>query len=170
MVMSRLVAFCALGVVTGTVAVAAYAAGTIDLIALLDGNIRTANAGTDVPILLPDTVPASVPRARIKVTTTAKPDQYQFELGSVRGCRHGAKCEIGSFSGKRGGRAGPAGGRRDLVKKVTLLSGLHGFFKPAEIQWVENGFLYDITWKGSAKDSGTVVELANLAIRGGVRS
>jgi hypothetical protein len=159
--------------VTTAMASAAAAAGPIDFIAFLDGALRRVNSGTDVPILLPDTVPATVPQARMKIRTTASPDRYDFEIALTRNCRHGSACEIGDFSARKGGHAGPKGGRRDLAKSITLLSGFHGFYRLTtrpEIEWVESGVLYDIRWKSSPGHARqTIVELANLAIRGGVR-
>lgn len=165
-----LVAFAA---ATGVVA-----ADKVDLIMLLDGSLSRANSQTDVPILLPEEVPATFARGRVKVTERAGPAKYDFELALTRNCRHSARCDIGTFSGTRGGRPGPSGGRPDLRNRVKLLGGYNGFFKLgscatcalSEIQWKENGVVYDIRWKSAREvERETILGLANEAIRGGIR-
>jgi hypothetical protein len=179
--MSRLVLLLAVCVIAGLWAGAASGGDprTIDLRALIGDRFGDANARTDVPILVPEEISVDVPRKRLKITTTAFDTRYEFEVGTRSSCYHSLACTIGWFSGQEGPRAGPAGGRPDLAKRVKLLGGVRGFYKLSkcgavcslpQIQWAANGFVYTIAWKSSREsERDTLVELANAAIRGGVR-
>lgn len=97
---------------------------------------------------------------------------YDLELGYGR-CGGANACFVAAFLADRGGTP-------SAKKKTGLLKGLTGYWRdiscgascsPAEIEWVEDGVLYTIQYKGVLRNGvkKTLVGLADSAIGAGPR-
>jgi hypothetical protein len=150
---------------------AAFAAPTVDLPELFDGELDRIGPKTDVPILLPQTMPDEfddyVP------TGFGRERRWGLQLGAVEGCGGATACFIASFSGHRGGT--PFGQRR-----VKLARGRVGRFQPLScggscsppsIEWKERGATFSIQAKVGTQDTERriLTRMANSAIRNGPR-
>jgi hypothetical protein len=128
-------------------------------------------SGLDV--LLPERVRSYVKPSRTRASGSATRSRYDLVLGAAPNCNGANVCVIAFFSGERGGKP-------SYSRKVKLTNGITGYYKPLTcggscspplVQWVQNGALYEIQFKGSdAKhEKQVVVGLANSAIKHGKR-
>jgi hypothetical protein len=144
----------------------AASARTVDLPKLFATQLERAQARSDVPILLPQTMRADFrrffPEGRARLNT------WRVDVGAVRGCHQATACFIAEFRASRDGR--PSGRRT-----VGLARGRTGHFhpvscgascSPASIEWRERGALYSIQAKVAKRE---LVRMADSAIRNGPR-
>jgi hypothetical protein len=135
--------------------------------------IPKVKARSGLAVRLPSRVHVFVNPTKTFADRSATKKSYFLELDAAKSC-HGANvCFLASFSGERGGK--PA-----FKRKVSLVHGITGYFKPitcgascspAFMQWKEHKVLYEIELKGlpSNKERSGMTKLANSAIRGGDR-
>ena len=100
---------------------AAFAAPTVDLPKLFDGELARIGPKTSVPILLPQTMPDEFDE--YFPTGFGRERRWGLQLGAAKGCGGATACFIASFSGRKGGK--PFGERR-----VKLARGRVGRFQP----------------------------------------
>jgi hypothetical protein len=128
-------------------------------------------SGLDV--LLPERVSVYVKPSRASASGSATRKRYDLVLGAAPNCNGANVCVIAYFSGERGGKP-------SYTRTVKLTHGITGYFKPLTcggscspplVQWVQNGTLYEIQFKGSddKHEKRIVVGLANSAIKHGKR-
>jgi hypothetical protein len=170
----RLTILIALFAVAACAAVPALAAGgRVNVPKKLGTLVDKVESRSGLPVLLPSYMRVDVAPSRIHGTASSTKRSYDLELGVGRGCHGATACFVAAFFGRRG--AQPA-----LRRKVKLAHGIIGRFKPitcgascspSEIQWVEDGVLYDIQYKGVGQsgEKATMIGLANSAIRHGKR-
>lgn len=150
---------------------AALAAPTVDLPELFEGELDRIGPKTDVPILLPQTMPDEF--GEYHASGSGRALSWGLQLGAVEGCGGATACFIASFSGRKGGR--PFGSRR-----VQLARGRVGRFKPMScgascsppsISWKERGATFSIQAKVATEATEVRVfkRMANSAIRNGPR-
>ena len=96
---------------------AAFAAPTVDLPKLFDGELARIGPKTSVPILLPQTMPDEFDE--YFPTGFGRERRWGLQLGAAKGCGGATACFIASFSGRKGGK--PFGERR--VKLGAAASG-----------------------------------------------
>jgi hypothetical protein len=150
---------------------AALAAPTVDLPELFAGELDRIEPKTDVPILLPQTMPDEFDD--YFPSGFGRERRWGLQLGAAEGCGGATACFIASFSGRKGGK--PFGQRT-----VTLARGRVGRFKPLScgascsppsIEWKERGATYSIQAKVAteATELRAFKRMANSAIRNGPR-
>jgi hypothetical protein len=150
----------------------ALAAPPADLNALFASDLPQVKEGTQLTVLLPDTLPG-VP-GKLYATAYGKPASYGFDLAGAPDCGGANACFVAEFTGMKGGRPFGRG-------KATLARGRHGRYQPIScgascappsISWSERGATYSIQAKvGTAHASARsiLVRMANQAINHGPR-
>jgi hypothetical protein len=142
-----------------------------DLNALFADALPRVTAKTQIPVLMPDTMPTDAKRLYAEHWQSRR--TYTLSLADVPDCGEATACFEAEFSGIKGGT--PFG-----FKRVTLARGRHGRFKPLtcggscsppSISWKERGATYTIQANvGNKKTERRIlVEMANEAIRRGPR-
>jgi len=148
-------------------AASALAATTVSLPALLAPQIAKAKAGK-VAVLIPATLRADAPAAKLYAAGGATKHGYDIQLAYAPGCFDATACFLAEFWGNPG--------KIYLKTAVILTRGIHGAFHaiscgascaPATIQWKESGVLYTIQWRAGTRAS--MIALANSAIKAGPR-
>ena len=150
---------------------AALAAPTVDLPELFDAQLDRIKPKTDVPVLLPQSMPDEFDEYH--ASGFGRTRRWGLQLGAVKGCGGANACFIASFSGRKGGK--PFGERR-----VKLARGRVGRFQPLScgascsppsIEWKERGATYSIQAKvgTQATELRVFKRMANSAIRRGPR-
>jgi hypothetical protein len=150
---------------------AAVAAPTVDLPDLFAGELDRIGPKTDVPILLPQTMPDEFDD--YFPSGFGRERRWGLQLGAAAGCGGANACFIASFSGREGGK--PFGQRT-----VKLARGRVGRFKPLScgascsppsIEWKERGATYSIQAKVATDATALRLfkRMANSAIRNGPR-
>jgi hypothetical protein len=150
---------------------AAFAAPAVDLPELFDAELDRIDPKTDVPILLPQSMPDEFDEYH--ATGFGRERRWGLQLGAVAGCGGANACFIASFTGRKGGK--PFGDRR-----VKLARGRVGRFQPLScggscsppsIEWKERGATYSIQAKVATQATELRVfkRMANSAIRNGPR-
>jgi hypothetical protein len=153
------------------IAVPAFAASTtVNVPKKFAKLIPKVSKKSGLDVLLPDTVKSYAKRNYPTGSATRK--RYDLVLGAGPECNGANVCLVAFFSGERGGKP-------SYKRTVQLTGGVTGYFKPLTcgascspplVQWVQDGALYEIQFKGPAKnEKRTMVRLANSAIRGGAR-
>ncbi|HYM01142.1 MAG TPA: hypothetical protein VEZ90_19440 [Blastocatellia bacterium] len=132
---------------------------------------------TNVPILLPGELPASMHPNKIRFADGAiTADGWSISLLYKRG--YGEAGSAGGFDAESGQTPNPD----DFDKVVTLTKGIKGYYSarscggsctPPEIDWVYKGVLYSVQLtvnnKSASQDEAEMIATANSAIRGGPR-
>jgi hypothetical protein len=142
-----------------------------DLNALFAGALPKVKAKTEIPVLLPNTMPTDAKHLFPEHFQTKR--RYTLSLGAVRHCGEATACFEADFMGSKGGK--PFG-----QTAVTLARGRHGRFKPLtcgascsppSVSWSERGATYTIQANvGNGKTERRIlVAMANQAIRRGPR-
>jgi hypothetical protein len=150
---------------------AALAAPTVDLPQLFAGELQRIGPKTDVPILLPQSMPDDFDE--YFPTGFGRERRWGLELGAAEGCGGATACFVASFSGRKGGK--PLGHQR-----IRLARGRVGRFKPLtcgascsppSIEWKERGATFSIQAKvgTQATERRILKRMANSAIRSGPR-
>jgi hypothetical protein len=150
---------------------AAFAAPSVDLPDLFDAELDRIGPKTDVPILLPQSMPDEFDE--YFPTGFGRERRWGLQLGAAEGCGGATACFIASFSGRKGGK--PLGERR-----VKLARGRVGRFQPLScgascsppaIEWKERGATFSIQAKVASQNTELRVfkRMANSAIRNGPR-
>ena len=151
---------------------AALAAPTqVDLPELFAGELPKVAARTDVPVLLPQTMPSEAEAHH--PSGYGRRREWGLQVASVPNCGGATACFIASFSGRRGGK--PLG-----LRKVRLARGRTGWFTPLScgascapptMEWRERGATYSIQANVGTKrtERRILVRMANSAIRKGPR-
>src|SRR5918997_4137031 len=126
---------------------ATLGASTIDLPELFAEQLPRVTDRTEVPVLLPQTMPDEFDE--YFPTGFARTRRWGLQIGAAKGCGGATACFIASFSGRKGGK--PFGERR-----VKLARGRVGRFQPMScgascsppaIEWKERGATYSISAK-----------------------
>ena len=149
----------------------ALAGPAVDLPELFAEQIPKLNAKSDVPVLLPQSMPDDF--EEYFPTGSARARRWDLGIGAVPHCGGANACFVAAFSGRRGGT--PFGKRA-----VALARGRRGRFQPLScgascsppsISWKERGVTYTIQAKvvGKQTDRALLVKMANEAIRQGPR-
>ena len=154
--------------VDSTQARSARAAREVDVRAALGARLDRVAAATPVPVRVPASVVLDY-AGRVYGAGTGSKRGWTLSLAGAPRCGANA-CFLAFFSGERGGR--PA-----FTRRVALMRGLTGFYKPLscgascsppQIQWLQGGVLYDIQAKvgvaGDARQRAALVAAANQAI------
>jgi hypothetical protein len=150
---------------------AAAATRDVDLPRLFAKQIRSAKEHTGVPVRLPQKLPSDF--SHHYPEGEAHSGRWTFDIGAVRNCHLATACFIAQFRGVRGGRPGN-------VRKVTLVGGRTGYFRPLScgascsppsIEWRQHGVLYTIQANvgGKRTERRILVRMADSAIRHGPR-
>src|ERR1700754_3557653 len=126
---------------------AALAPPTVDLPQLFADELERIGPKTDVPILLPQSMPDEFDE--YFPTGFGRERRWGLELGAAEGCGGATACFIATSSGRKGGR--PFGHRT-----IQLARGRVGRFKPLTcgascspplIEWKERGATFSIQAK-----------------------
>jgi hypothetical protein len=150
---------------------AALAAPNVDLPQLFADELERIGPKTDVPILLPQSMPDEFDE--YFPTGFGRERRWGLELGAAEGCGGATACFIATFSGRKGGK--PFGHRT-----IQLARGRVGRFKPLtcgascsppSIAWKERGATFSIQAKvgTQATERRILKRMANSAIRSGPR-
>src|SRR3954451_7159589 len=142
-----------------------------DLNALFADALPRVTAKTQVPVLMPDTMPTEIDR--LYANSFASRKTYFLDLAGVPGCGGANACFEAEITGQKGGT--PFGS-----KAVKLAHGRHGRFKPLtcgascsppSISWRERGATYTIQANVGNKrtERRILVRMADEAIRRGPR-
>jgi hypothetical protein len=146
---------------------AALAAPAVDLPQLFADDLERIGPRTEVPILLPQSMPGDLDE--YFPTGHGRERRWGLEMAGAPNCGGATACFIASFDGKRGGKLF---GRQP----VTLARGRTGRFQPLScgasctppsISWRERGATYRIMAKVPGRRA--LVRMANSAIRHGPR-
>ena len=151
---------------------AALAAANVDLPELFADQLPTLRERTDVPILIPQSMPDEY--EEYHPTGSAARRRWGLQIGAVPNCGGATACFVASFSGVRGGK--PFGPR-----KIRLARGRVGRYKPLTcgascsppVDRVE-GARRDLLDPGQRRDESKTQRrifkrMANSAIRNGPR-
>lgn len=150
---------------------AALAGPTVDLPELFSEQLPRVSARSDVPVLLPQTMPDEF--EEYHPTGFGRTRQWGLQLGAAPGCGGATACFIATFSGREGGK--PVG-----PQPVRLAEGRKGRFKPLtcgascsppSIEWKERGATFRIQAKvrTEATERRILKRMASSAIRRGPR-
>jgi hypothetical protein len=151
----------------GPVLASATAGATVNLPAKLAPEIARARHGR-VAVLLPSSMRADVPAARLFASGGETATGYDIRLAYAPGCDDGTACFFAEF---QGGAVTPEPGI-----PVALAHGITGNFYaihcgascgPASITWTEHGTRYGVEYVLGARAS--MVSLADSAIDAGPR-
>jgi hypothetical protein len=149
----------------------ALAAGNVDLPELFADQLPKVRDRTDVPILIPQSMPDEY--EEYHPTGFGRPRRWGLQIGAVENCGGATACFVASFSGVRGGKPfGP--------QKIRLARGRVGRYKPLtcgascsppSIEWRERGATYSIQANVGRKKTQRRIftRMANSAIRNGSR-
>jgi hypothetical protein len=146
---------------------AAMAAPTVDLPQLFADELDRIGPKTDVPILLPQSMPDDF--EEYFPTGGGRERSWGLELGAAPNCGSATACFVASFKAHRRGK--PFG-----RKTIALARGRVGHFNPLScgascsppsIEWRERGATYSIQAKVPGRRA--LVRMANSAIRHGPR-
>jgi hypothetical protein len=146
---------------------AALAGPTVDLPQLFADELERIGPKTDVPILLPQSMPDDF--EEYFPTGFGRERHWGLELGAAPNCGGATACFVASFQGRRRGK--PFG-----RKTLALARGRVGHFRPLScgascsppsIEWRERGATYSIQAKVPGRRA--LVRMANSAIRHGPR-
>ncbi len=146
---------------------------------LLTEVLPQVKAQTDVPILLPSTVP--LPEETLYTDVTADPQGYQIDVGYTPNCRGSTACALGMFAAKR-----TEGDYYEVdepfEETVQLAEGIEGYYNPMRcgascsppvMEWTRDGVRYRLELKGATADPDRELEIfidmANSAIAVGSR-
>jgi hypothetical protein len=158
-----------------TSAGAALAAGpaprNVDLLRTLGPRLAKVKAATNVPILLPRTLPLGG-RYKLYSRGSGGRASYVFSLEGAPNCLGANACFVATFAGKRGGKLP---GRPN----ARLSSGDHAFFRmfscggscsPNSFWFTHRGVLYSWQVKDLLKgERAIMIRMANEAIAAGPR-
>jgi hypothetical protein len=151
----------------GIVAPALAASSPANLLKVLAPQIASAKQGK-VAVLVPATLSADAPAARLYGSGGATQRGYDIQLAYARDCFDATACFLAEFWGNPG--------KIDLKTRVALAHGITGAYRgiscgascgPATIEWKERGVLYTIQWRAGTK--ATMIALADRAIEAGPR-
>ena len=156
-------------------AATALAAGptprNVDLLRAFGPRLAKVKAATDVPILLPRTLPLGG-RYKLYASGSGSRSSYVLALEAAPNCRGANACFVATFAGKRGGKLP---GRPN----VRLASGDPAIFRhfscgascsPNSFWFTHGGVLYSWQAKDLPKGARAVlVRMANQAIAAGPR-
>jgi hypothetical protein len=146
---------------------AALAAPAVDLPQLFAEDLERIGPRTDVPILLPQSMPGDLDE--YFPTGYGREKGWGLQMAGAPNCGGATACFIASFEGKRGGKLF---GRQT----IELARGRIGRFQPLScgasctppsISWRERGATYRIMAKVPGRRA--LVKMANSAIRHGPR-
>jgi hypothetical protein len=166
------IAFVLAGVLAAPV-LAAPATKNVNLLKLVRAQLAFVKGKTNVPVLLPATLPlAGKASGTLYVTSFTGPKHWGIQIAGAPNCGGANACFVASFEGQRSGKLpGSANvrvsGSRGFYKGITC----GGSCSPASLWFVRGGVLY--TWQ--MKDPpprGTkalILRLANQAIAAGGR-
>jgi hypothetical protein len=156
------------------VAVPALAAGgTVNVPNKFAKLIPKVSKKSGLDVLLPEQVSTYVKPSKTTASGSATRKRYELILGAAPNCNGANVCLVAYFAGERGGKP-------SYKRTVKLTNGITGYFKPLTcgascspplVQWVQNGTLYEIQFKGSddKHEKRTMIRLANSAIKHGPR-
>lgn len=131
---------------------------------------------SQVPVLLPSSLPDEITSDPIYVTVEGDADYYNLTLGLVPDCTANV-CSVGSLSAERGGEAYPD----EFSSTVTLANGISGYFSPMAcgascsppvLSWEYDGAFYRLYLKLGGEDAeveAQMAAIANSAITAGPR-
>lgn len=153
------------------VAPPASAGGGVDVPHLLAGGVERVNARGLVPVLLPDRLPISAPRAHGRGGPTKY--GYLFQVEADRRCAGEAECTRAYLVAERGALRSP-GVRVKLPRGRVgryLASTCSRSCTPSQVSWQERGATYTIAASvGTARATRTaLVRMAGEAILAGPR-
>jgi len=126
---------------------------------------------TEVPVLLPQSYDSDA--TKHVPSGSGRKRGYTLSIAAIRNCGGATACFIADFSAQRGGDP-------HFTRKVDLIRGHTGFFKPLScgascsppiIEWVQDGDLYSIQAHAGTKqqEKNRLRKMANSAIRRGPR-
>jgi hypothetical protein len=146
---------------------AALAAPTVDLPQLFADDLERIGPKTDVPILLPQSMPGDLDE--YFPTGFGREKHWGLQMAGAPNCGGATACFIASFEGSRRGK--PFGRRtlalaRGRVGHFTPLS-CGASCSPPRIEWRERAATYRIQAKVPGRRA--LVKMANSAIRHGPR-
>jgi hypothetical protein len=151
---------------------AAFAAPAVNLPDLFAEQIPKVKDRSEIPVLLPETMPDQFDEYFPSVSARTK--RWDLDVGAAPDCGSATACFVAAFTGRRGGQ--PFGKRA-----VDLAEGRSGRFQPLScgascsppsISWRERGATFSIQAKVAVRgksDRQVLKRLANSAIRNGPR-
>src|SRR4051794_33642351 len=150
---------------------AALAAANVDLPELFADQLPRVRDRTDVPILIPQSMPDEY--EEYHPTGFGRPRRWGLQIGAVPNCGGAAACFVAPFSRVRGGKPvrspeiRPARGRVGRYKPPTCGASC----SPPSIEWKERGTTYSIQANLGRKKTQRRIftRMANSAIRSGPR-
>ena len=162
--------------IVATLAIAATAAAASYLVDVPDefaGQLDEVKAESGLDVYLPSKIRSGFRASRLHGDASAEQGTYSLDLGIGRDCNGANACSVAYFLAARGEKAAYRtrvklrGGRTGRFKPLTC----GGSCSPPAVQWVEDGVLYDIQYKGASekKEKATLIKLANSAIANGPR-
>jgi hypothetical protein len=150
----------------------ALAGPAVDLPDLFAEQIPKVKDRSEVPVLLPQTMPSDFDA--LFPSVKARTRRWDLDVGAAPDCGGSTACFVAAFTGRRGGT--PFGKRA-----VDLAAGRTGRFQPLScgascsppsISWRERGATFSIQAKVAVKgksDRRVLTRMANSAIRNGPR-
>ena len=156
---------------TGAALAAGPAPRNVDLLRTFGPRLAKVKAATNVPILLPRTLPLGG-RYKLYSRGSGARTSYVFSLEGAPNCLGANACFVATFAGKRGGKLP---GRPN----ARLSSGDHAFFRmfscggscsPNSFWFTHRGVLYGWQVKDMPKgERAIMIRMANEAIAAGPR-
>jgi hypothetical protein len=143
---------------------------------LFDTAIPGVRSRTQLPMLVPEALPASILSEPIYVTHLEEPNFYSLTLGVTPNCTANV-CSLGSIEAERGSTPYPG----EFSETVQLAQGVQGYFQPMScgascslpvVGWRYEGAFYRVYLKLPGSDAevrDTLIEVANSAIAPGSR-
>lgn len=143
---------------------------------LFDAAIPDVRSRTQLPMLVPEVLPASVMSEPIYVTHTEEANFYSLTLGVTPDCTANV-CSLGSIEAQRGSTPYPG----EFSETVQLAGGVQGYFQPMScgascslpvVGWSYEGAFYRVYLKLPGSDAevrDTLIAVANSAIAPGSR-
>jgi hypothetical protein len=149
------------------------AAYLVDVPAEFASQLEDVKSESGLDVYLPSKIRTNVRASRLYGDASAEQGSYSLDLGVGRNCNGANACSVAYFLAARGEeavyrtRVSLRGGRTGRFKPLTC----GGSCSPPAVQWVEDGVLYEIQYKGASakKEKATLIKLANSAIGKGPR-
>jgi hypothetical protein len=147
-------------------------AKVVDLPATLGDQLASITGSTDLPVLIPQTLPLDY-GGRVYPSVSSRANAWSASFGGAPHCSANA-CFLASVTGHKGGKP-------SNPKRVTLTDGKPGYFQPLScggscappsLEFKRGGVLYTIQARVAQKgrsDRTILVAAANSAIKKGPR-
>ena len=138
------------------------AATALDVKARFAKQIAAVKRGTDIPVLLPASLPTMTSYRKLYLAGLHHPERWSVTIGAAPGCGSATACFVASFAGRRGAvLARPnlrlPGGQRARYLPIRCGASCG----PASISFLHRDVLYD--WRLKEPPPGGGKALAQLA-------